>query len=191
MPLGGLLTAGLIVGGAGLAAKTVGGVKAAGVAKKYDALGREVPEAQISQYVKPMIGTAQSALNANPLAQSLQRRTQTGFANTLYQARNIGDQSQILGLLAGAGGRAEDAALAGDIANQQMQDQRRQAYYGALAQGIQADQQLFADKLTNIQSRASLAGAAAKSRAEPWNQLGGGLLDIGGGIVQAGGYGRV
>jgi hypothetical protein len=188
MPLGGLLTAGLIVGGAGLAAKTVGGVKAAGVAKKYDALGREVPEAQISQYVKPMIGTAQSALNANPLAQSLQRRTQTGFANILYQARNIGDQSQILGLLAGAGGRAEDAALAGDIANQQMQDQRRQAYYGALAQGIQADQQLFADKLTNIQSRASLAGAAAKSRAEPWNQLGGGLLDIGGGIVQAGGY---
>jgi hypothetical protein len=87
--------------------------------------------------------------------------------------------------LAGAGGKAEDTALAGDIANQQMQDQRRAAYYGALAQGIQADQQLFADKLTNIQSRASLAGAAAKSRAEPWNQIGGGLIDVGGGFIGA------
>lgn len=186
MPLGGLVTAGIIAAGVGVGAKGIGAVKAAKSAKTLDQLAKEVPQAEASKYVPQMIGTAQTALNANPLLAATQRRNQGAISNSLYQARQIGDPNILFNMVGGLASQSSDAALSADIADQQMKDQRRAQYMNALQIGMQDEANLFDRKMANIQSRGSLASAAAKTRGEAWNQFGSGLLNLGGGMISAG-----
>lgn len=167
----------LAMAAVGLGSKAVGAGKAMKAAKTFDKLQNEVPEAQKSQYVPQMIGTAQMALNANPLLAATQRRNQGAISNSLYQARQIGDPNILFNMVGGLAARSADSALQADMADQQMRDARRAQYINTLQAGMQDEQNFFDQRMANIQSRGSLASAAAKTRGEAWNSLGKGFTD--------------
>jgi hypothetical protein len=190
MPLGGLLTAGLIVGGAGLLSKGVAGVKTAKGAKKLDALGREIPQAEQSKYIPQLIGATQTNINANPLMAASQRRNQTQAANSIYQARQVGDPSQLMGLIAGIQGQSAENDLKAQMGDEQLREQRRGAYYNALQAGAQEEQNFFDRRMANVQTRGNLLQAATKQKAEVWNSMGSDLIGMGGSLVSAGMYNK-
>lgn len=138
-------------------------------AKYYENLIKEIPQVKESEYLKPLIGTAQSALYDNPLARATQRERQTSTANMLYAARS-GDPQMLAALASSAFGQGQQADLQSRIAEEQLKEQRRQSYYGTLQAGMQSEQNQFANLLTALQSKASLGGAAYQTRAQAYNQ---------------------
>lgn len=179
------MTAGIAAAGAGTIVKGLGAIQAFKGAKQMGKLVKEIPEAQPSQYVSPLIGTAQTALYDNPLARAAQRQSQTSMANVLYNART-GDPQALAALAAGVYGQGQQAELQARMADEQLREQRRQAYYGALQTGMQAEQNLYSNRLTSLQSKASLLGAAAQTKTSALNNIGEGLFDIAGSLVKAG-----
>lgn len=172
--------------GAGLIAKGVAGETARKGAKKLDALGREIPQAEQSKYIPQMIGAAQTNLNANPLFAASQRRNQTAAANSIYQARQVGDPSQLMGLIAGISGQGAENDLKSQMADEQMREQRRGAYYNALQAGTQEENNFFDRRMANVQTRGNLLQAATKQRSEVWNTIGSDLIGVGGMAASAG-----
>lgn len=166
--------------GAGLIAKGVAGAKTAKGAKKLDALGREIPQAEQSKYIPQMIGAAQTNLNANPLYAASQRRNQTAAANSIYQARQVSDPSQLMGMIAGISGQGAENDLKSQMADEQLREQRRGAYYNSLQAGAQDEQNYFDRRMANVQTRGNLLQAATKQRAEVWNTMGSDLIGVGG-----------
>lgn len=153
-------------------------------AKFYESLIKEIPQAKESQYLQPLIGTAQAALYDNPLARAAQRERQAGMANMLYAARS-GDPQTLAALASGAYGQEQQAELQAQMADKQLQEQRRQAYYGTLQTGMQAEQNQFANLLTALQSKASLGGAAYQTKAQAYNQASSDIFKGIGTAVQA------
>jgi len=183
-----LLTAGLISAGAGIIGKAIGGFKAAKGAKKLDALGRDIPQAEKSQYIPQLVGATQLAINSNPLYAATQRRNQAMTANTIYNARQLGDPSQIMGLLSASYGQASDNELKAQMGDEQLREQRRGAYYNALQSGAQEENNYFDRRMANVQTRGNLLQAATKQRAEVWNGLGSDLIGAGGTMATLGMY---
>lgn len=138
-------------------------------AKFYESLMSEVPQAKESEYIKPLIGMAQTGLYDNPLTRAAQRDRQSATANMLYAARS-GDPQTLAALASGAYGQGQQADLQARLAEQGLTEQRRQAYYGALQSGMQGEQNLFSNLLTSLQSKASLGGSAYQTRAQAHNQ---------------------
>lgn len=157
----------LIAAGLGAAGKMVGAIKAGKAAKDFRRLEKEIPGAQTE-----MIGATQSRINANPLAAAAQRRQQTAAANTLNQARQVADQSQMLSLLGGMTGQQERGMLEAQMGDEALRDQRMGQYLNALST-------VFDQRMANVQSRANLLGAAAQTSANAWNSAGGALTDMG------------
>lgn len=155
-------------------------------AKFYESLMKEIPQQKESEFLRPMIGTAQAALYDNPLAKAAQRERQANVSNMLYAARS-GDPQTLAALAAGAYGQGQQQELQAQMADQQLREQRRQAYYGALQTGMQGEQNLFANQLTALQSKASLGGAAYQTRAEAYNKSASDIFKGIGTAVQAAG----
>lgn len=179
--------------GLGLAAKGVGTAKAMKGAKKLDALGRDIPQAEQSKYIPQLIGATQTNLNANPLMAAAQRRNQTAAANSIYQARQVGDPSQLMGLIAGIQGQSAENDLKAQMGDEQLREQRRGAYYNALQAGAQEEQNFFDRRMANVQTRGNLLQSATKQRAQAWSDLGGNLMNVAGmaaGMPSGGGSGQ-
>lgn len=157
----------LIAAGLGSIGKMVGALKAGRAAKDFRRLEKQVPGAQTE-----MIGATQSRINANPLAAAAQRRQQTAAANTMYQARQVADQSQMLSMLGGMSGQQERGMLEAQMGDEALRDQRMGQYLNALST-------VFDQRMANVQSRAGLLGAAAQTSANAWNTAGGALTDMG------------
>lgn len=156
----------LVLAGIGTAAKIVGAAKAGRAAKDFRRLEKEIPGAQTE-----MIGATQSRINANPLAAAAQRRQQTAAANTMYQARQVADQSQMLGLLGGMTGQQERGMLEAQMGDEALRDQRMNQYLNALST-------VFDQRMANVQSRANLLGAAAQTAGNAWKSAGGSVTDM-------------
>lgn len=182
----GVAAVGAGIAGVGMLSKGVGGIIASKGAKKLDALGKEIPQAEQSKYIPQMIGATQTNLNANPLMMASQRRNQTAAANTIYQARQVGDPSQLMGLIAGIQGQSAENDLKAQMGDEQLRDQRRGAYYNALQAGAQEEQNFFDRRMANVQTRGNLLQAATKQRAEAWNSMGSDLIGVGGTVASAG-----
>ena len=157
----------LITAAIGTGAKVGGAIKAGRAAKDFRRLEKQVPGAQTE-----MIGATQSRINANPLAAAMQRRQQTTAANTMYQARQVADQGQMLSLIGGMGGQQERGMLEAQMGDEALRDQRMGQYLNALST-------VFDQRMANVQSRANLLGAAAQTAANAWNSAGGALTDMG------------
>jgi type II secretory pathway pseudopilin PulG len=84
-------------------------------------------------------------------------------------------------------GQSEQAALQASAADEQLRQARRQSYYQALESGMQDEQNLFANKLTEIQSKSNLYGSAAKARQQAWSGAGDALAGIGSTLAGPGG----
>lgn len=186
---------GAALGIAGSVAKGIGAIKAGKVAKTYDQLATQLPTAQKSQYIDTLIGGTQSVVNANPLAAAQQRAQQGSMANALYAARS-GDRGSLAALASAMSGQSEQAALQASAADEQLRQQRRQAYYQALESGMQDEQNLFANKITEIQNKANLARSSAQARQKAWAGAGDALAGVGnimsgpGGQALAGLFGK-
>lgn len=166
--------------GLGLAAKGVSTAKTLKGAKKLDALGKEIPQAEQSKYIPQLIGAAQTNLNANPLYAASQRRNQTAAANSIYQARQVGDPSQLMGMIAGISGQGAENDLKAQMADEQMREQRRGAYYNALQAGAQEESNYFDRRMANVQAKGNFLQAATKQRGQAWSDMGGSLINVAG-----------
>lgn len=166
----------LVLAGIGTAANIVGAIKAGRQAKDLRGMAKEVPGAQTE-----MIGATQSRINANPLAAAAQRRQQTAAANTMYQARQVGDQSQILSMLGGVSGQQERGMLEAQMGDEALRDQRMNQYLNALST-------VFDQRMANIQARAGLTGAAAKLTSDAWGSVGSSITNMGTAIGQKAGF---
>jgi hypothetical protein len=178
----------LAMAGAGVITKAIGAIKAGKSAKQYEALANQLPEVKKSAYVDQMIGTAQNALNANPLQAATQRMQQGNMANAMFAARS-GDRASAGAVAAALSGQASDAALKSSIAEDQMREARRQSYYNTLNVGMEDEQNVFANKMSQIQSKASLLGAAAQTRSDAWNSVGQSLIGASSAMLGSGFFG--
>lgn len=177
---------GAVLGIGGSIAKGIGAIKAGKVAKTYDQLATQLPTAQKSQYIDTLIGGTQSVVNANPLAAAQQRAQQGSMANALYAARS-GDRGSLAALASAMSGQSEQAALQASAADEQLRQQRRQAYYQALESGMQDEQNLFANKILEIQNKAGLARSSAQARQKAWAGAGDALAGAGNILLGPGG----
>lgn len=175
-----LLIAAIAAGAAGLASKGVAAAKGMKGAKYLDALKKEVPQAQNSQYLPLLIGSTQQAMNANPLAAASQRRNQTMMANSIFNARqSTSDPSVQLAMMAGMSGKAADNDMNAQFADEQLKDARRGAYYNALQAGMADESRMFDQKMASINSRANINNAASQTRVNAWNGIGQGFFNVG------------
>ena len=174
---------------AGVISKGIGAIKAGKTAKQYEALANQLPEVKKSEYVDRMVGTSQMALNANPLQAATQRAQQGNMANAMFAARS-GDRSSAGALAAALSGQASDAALKSATAEDQMREARRQSYYNTLNVAMEDEQNVLANKMAQIQSKASLLGAAGQTRTEAWNSFGQSLIGASSALLGSGLVGK-
>jgi len=170
---------------AGVISKGIGAIKASKAAKQYESLANQLPEVKKSAYVDQMIGTAQSALNANPLQAAAQRMRQGNMANAMFAARS-GDRASAGAVASALAGQAAGEDLKASMADEQMREARRQSYYNTLNVGMEDEQNVFANKMTQIQSKASLLGAAAQTRSDAWNSVGQSLIGASSALMGSG-----
>lgn len=187
MPLGGLVTAGLVTAGAGLVSNIFGGVKAGKEAKKMDALAKTVPQYQKSKAPGLMIGQAQMELNANPMQASQNRMIQSTMANQMANAQmNATDPSMLLQLTNAYAANAEDSAFKNDQMNAQMRMQKLQDYYNSLGADNQEDRFVADANMTAFNSKANLMNAAGQTRVGAIQNIGNSLIGAGSSMITAG-----
>lgn len=190
MPLGGLATAGLIAAGAGLVTKTIGNIKKMNDAKRLARQANLVPKAERSQYASQMLGATQMAANANPLQAALQRSGQQAAASSIYQARQVADPSQMLGMIAGTTGKAQEMDLNAALQGEQMKDRRMGAYYNALQTNVAEDENFFNRRMAEQQSKINIQQAANQMKHSAWQGIGGDMINFGGSLIGAKGGGK-
>lgn len=185
------VTIGLITSGVGTLGKLIGIGKANKAAKQYDQFAKELPEAKESENIQELINTSRLALGASPLMKSLQRRTQTSAANNIFQLRQAGlGPAQLAAAVTATGADALDQASQDAMTSINLEESRRGAYLDALRAGAADEAATFDRKMARINSKASLAGAAAQTRAGGWNNFGNDLMTIGSGLMRAGGFSK-
>lgn len=178
---------GLATAGIGALSKLIGMGKAGKAAKQFDQIATELPEALPSENIEELISTSRLALGASPFMKSLQRRTQTAAANNIFQLRQAGlGPAQLAAAVTATGADALDQASQDAMTSINLEEARRNSYLDALRAGAADEAATFDRKMARLNSKASLATAAAQTRSGGWSNLGNDLMTIGGGLIKAG-----
>jgi hypothetical protein len=186
MPLGGLLTAGLITAGVGAAAGIGKGISDISRAKKIKPA--EYKPYEISQSARRMQGLAQAQLNArNPFAAAQQRGILASQAGSMAGVqRSATSSSQALAAAAGLQAGTNQA-----LYQQGLQEQ--QAYQNRLATLFGAERTMMGEEQAkwNMDERKRMQDVQLKEqmRSAGWQSVVGGLQNAAGMMIAGSQYG--